>query len=61
MQVDKGTTVAVSGYDKVVIGDFAARVRKQREPEPYKGKGVRYLGEVIKLKEGKSAAGKKSE
>ncbi len=49
----------ISGYDKVKVGDFCATIRRQREPEPYKGKGVRYSGEVIKLKEGKGAGGKK--
>ncbi len=41
------------------VGDFCATVRRQRPPEPYKGKGIRYTGEVIKLKEGKGAGGKK--
>lgn len=58
-QVEKNTALIVSGYDKVKVGDFCATVRRQRPPEPYKGKGVRYAGEVIKLKEGKGAGGKK--
>jgi large subunit ribosomal protein L6 len=59
MQVEKNTTLNIQGADKVKIGDFAATVRRQREPEPYKGKGIRYQGEVIKLKEGKAGGGKK--
>jgi len=58
-QVEKNTVISISGADKAVIGDFAATVRRQREPEPYKGKGIRYEGEVIKLKEGKAGGKKK--
>ena len=58
VEVDKGSTnIEVSGYDKEVVGNFAATVRMKRPPEPYKGKGVRYLGEYVAMKEGK--AGKK--
>jgi len=57
--VEKNTMLTVSGADKVAVGDFCATIRLQRPPEPYKGKGVRYEGEVIKLKEGKAAGGKK--
>lgn len=53
LQVEKNTTLVFSGFDKVILGDFCATVRRQRPPEPYKGKGIRYAGEVIKLKEGK--------
>jgi len=49
------THVNVKGCDKQAVGQFAAYVRSLRKPEPYKGKGVRYLGEQIKLKPGKSA------
>ena len=52
--VEKGTALVFASADKVVLGDFCARVRRQRPPEPYKGKGIRYAGEIIKLKEGKS-------
>ncbi|GBF96538.1 50S ribosomal protein chloroplastic [Raphidocelis subcapitata] len=52
--VEKSTTLIVSGADKVAVGDFCAVTRRQRPPEPYKGKGVRYAGEIIKLKEGKT-------
>ena len=44
------------GIDKELVGEFAANVRKVRKPEPYKGKGIRYKGEVIRRKEGKKAA-----
>jgi len=49
------THVNVSGCDKQAVGQFAAHVRSLRKPEPYKGKGVRYVGEQIKIKPGKSA------
>ena len=50
------TTVDVSGIDKQAVGQFAALVRYSRPAEPYKGKGVRYAGEVIKRKAGKAMA-----
>jgi len=49
------TELLVSGIDKILVGEFAANVRKIRKPEPYKGKGIRYKGEEIRRKEGKSA------
>lgn len=49
------THVNISGCDKQAVGQFAAHVRSLRKPEPYKGKGVRYVGEQVKLKPGKSA------
>lgn len=53
------TTIVVTGSDKQKVGQFAAEVRASRKPEPYKGKGVRYEGETVRRKEGKSfAAGK---
>jgi len=51
--------IQVSGIDKQLVGQLAADIRKVRKPEPYKGKGIRYQGEVIKLKAGKRAAAKK--
>ncbi|MDP4092449.1 MAG: 50S ribosomal protein L6 [Bacillota bacterium] len=52
--------VVVKGIDKQAVGEFAAKIRTKREPEVYKGKGVRYENEVVKLKEGKAGAkGKK--
>ncbi|GIV83713.1 MAG: 50S ribosomal protein L6 [Candidatus Roseilinea sp.] len=50
----KTRTITVSGIDKVRVGDVAAQVRKLRPPEPYKGKGIRYQGEVIRRKAGKA-------
>ena len=51
--------IIISGSDKQKVGQFAAEVRGKRPPEPYKGKGIRYLGEVIVRKEGKAGKGKK--
>jgi len=51
--------IVVSGIDKALVGQVAADIRKVRKPEPYKGKGIRYVGEVVKLKAGKRAAAKK--
>ena len=48
------TTVVVSGADKETVGRIAAEIRKLRKPEPYKGKGVKYQGEVIRRKAGKA-------
>ncbi|NJP08543.1 MAG: 50S ribosomal protein L6 [Leptolyngbyaceae cyanobacterium RU_5_1] len=56
-KVNQGTLVIVSGIDKEVVGNTAAKIRAVRPPEPYKGKGIRYMGEVVKRKAGK--AGKK--
>ena len=50
------THVVVQGCDKQQVGQFAAEVRSLRKPEPYKGKGIRYQGEYVKIKPGKSAA-----
>jgi large subunit ribosomal protein L6 len=50
------THVVVEGCDKQKVGQFAAEIRSLRKPEPYKGKGVRYQGEQVKIKPGKSAA-----
>ncbi len=62
MAVPEGLTVAVekniitiSGADKEQVGQFAAVVRAQKKPEPYKGKGIRYEGEVVREKQGKKA------
>lgn len=48
------TTIVVKGADKQKVGQFAAEIRASRKPEPYKGKGVRYDGETVRRKEGKS-------
>ena len=50
------TEIEVSGADKIVVGEFAANIRKVRQPEPYKGKGIRYKGEHVRHKEGKKAS-----
>jgi large subunit ribosomal protein L6 len=54
---DKSTTeLVISGYDKQAVSEFAANIRKVRQPEPYKGKGIKYKDEHIRRKEGKKAA-----
>ena len=55
-EVPSATEVIVKGNDKAVVGNYAANIRKWRKPEPYKGKGIRYEGEVIRRKEGKTGA-----
>ena len=57
VQVDATNHIHVAGADKQAVGEFAARVRKLRKPEPYKGKGIRYVGEAVKIKAGKAFAG----
>ena len=52
--------IIVSGIDKELIGQVSAKIRKVRKPEPYKGKGIRYLGEQVRRKVGKKAAGTES-
>ncbi len=52
--VDKTTHIVVSGSDRQLVGQVAADIRKFRKPEPYKGKGVQYTGEVIRRKAGKT-------
>jgi large subunit ribosomal protein L6 len=54
-EVPRPTEVVVRGIDKQLVGEIAARVRKSRPPEPYKGKGVRYAGEHVRRKVGKRA------
>jgi large subunit ribosomal protein L6 len=55
----KNPLVEIKGADKVLVGDFAAKIRKIRPPEPYKGSGIKYQGEHIARKAGKAAAGGK--
>ena len=50
----RGTVVIITGIDKQEVGQIAAEIRKRRPPEPYKGKGIRYQGEIIRRKAGKS-------
>ena len=52
--VEGNNKVTVNGIDKQAVGEVAANIRKLRKPEPYKGKGVRYAGEVVRRKAGKS-------
>jgi len=56
VDVQGGTTVSVEGIDKQLVGQVAARIRDYAPAEPYKGKGVRYVGEQIRRKEGKAVA-----
>jgi large subunit ribosomal protein L6 len=55
--VEKNTLITVSGIDKELVGQIAANIRKVKPPEPYKGKGIRYLGEVVRKKVGKKVVG----
>jgi len=54
VKVENPTTVVVSGIQKDMVGEFAAKIRSVRPPEPYKGKGIAYEGEVIRRKAGKT-------
>ena len=56
VELVSATELAVSGIDKQKVSEFAANIRKIRQPEPYKGKGIRYKGEYVRRKEGKKAA-----
>ena len=47
--------VKISGIDKVLVGNTAAKIREMKKPEPYKGKGIRYKGEYVRRKAGKAA------
>lgn len=53
--VDKQTRITLSGADRQLVGETAARIRKLRPPEPYKGKGIRYENEIVRRKVGKAA------
>jgi large subunit ribosomal protein L6 len=53
---EKGTRLILQGIDKQLVGETAARIRKIRPPDAYKGKGVRYSGEILRLKAGKAGA-----
>ena len=54
IEVPSNTSVIIKGSDKEVVGELAANIRGVRPPEPYKGKGIRYVGEFVRLKEGKT-------
>ncbi|MBQ7031273.1 MAG: 50S ribosomal protein L6 [Bacilli bacterium] len=56
VELVSNTEITVKGLDKQRVSEFAANIRKIREPEPYKGKGIRYKGEYVRRKEGKKAA-----
>ena len=56
VELVNNTEITIKGIDKQKVSEFAANVRKIREPEPYKGKGIRYKGEIVRRKEGKKAA-----
>ena len=59
IEVPGPNKIIISGADKQMVGQFAAEVREKRPPEPYKGKGIKYIDEVIIRKEGKAGKGKK--
>ena len=54
VEVPNQTELVVKGIDKQLVGNYAAKIRDWRKPEPYKGKGIRYAGEVVRRKEGKT-------
>ena len=56
-EVPTPTSIIIRGNDKQAVGEIAARIRKVRKPEPYKGKGIRYEGEFVRKKAGKAAKG----
>ena len=59
LKIDKQTHLVLSGYDRQLLGQVAANIRALRKPDPYKNKGVRYTGEVLRKKVGKTGAGGK--
>ena len=59
IEVPQPNQIVISGCDKQKVGQFAAEVREKRPPEPYKGKGIKYVDEVIRRKEGKAGKGGK--
>lgn len=59
LKIDKQTHLVLSGYDKQLLGQVAANIRALRKPDPYKNKGVRYTGERLRKKVGKTGAGAK--
>jgi large subunit ribosomal protein L6 len=54
IKVDKLVNIVVSGIDKQLVGRVAAEIRALKKPEPYKGKGIKYTGEIVRRKVGKS-------
>ena len=59
IEVPSPNSIVVLGTDKQKVGQFAAEIREKRPPEPYKGKGIRYVGEYVRRKEGKAGKGAK--
>jgi large subunit ribosomal protein L6 len=59
IEVPAPNKIIVKGPDKQKVGQLAAEIREKRPPEPYKGKGIKYVGETIIRKEGKAGKGKK--
>jgi large subunit ribosomal protein L6 len=55
-EVEGNTKLTIKGFDKQLVGQVASNIRKLKKPEPYKGKGIKYVGEIIRRKAGKSAA-----
>lgn len=55
IEIDKSNKITVTGIDKQAVGQVAAEIRELRKPDAYKGKGIRYAGERVRIKEGKSA------
>ncbi len=55
VKVEKNTLIIISGSDKQAVGEFAAKIRAKRPPEPYQGKGIRYVNEYVRRKAGKAA------
>ena len=58
VKTPQATEIVISGIDKQLVGQFSARIRKVRKPEPYKGKGIRYSDEIIRKKAGKTVGAK---
>ena len=56
IEVERNTIIHVRGINRQQVGEVAARIRRVRKPEPYRGKGIRYLGEQVRRKVGKAGA-----
>ena len=60
LKIEKQTQLQLTGFDRQLIGQVAANIRALRKPDPYKNKGVRYTGEALRKKAGKTGAGAKA-
>jgi large subunit ribosomal protein L6 len=60
LKIDKQTHLVLSSYDKQLLGQVAANIRALRKPDPYKNKGIRYTGEALRKKVGKTGASAKA-